>query len=154
MLIIILNLSFTFFINFSFYKCRGLISNPCIGKKVCWGHTWKRKLYVSLFDDIDSRVSELFTNTIDAFNESDATKASLAWKYERKIVKECDKIVENLTKSEFSVNEAVCFTLIARYFKRLSAHLANIATSVILPLSDLDYYDEQRRDDIGEIEDI
>jgi phosphate uptake regulator len=51
---------------------------------------------------------------------------------------------KELAKSEMSVNEAVCFTLIARYFKRIVAHLVNIATSVVLPLSDLDYFDEKR----------
>jgi phosphate uptake regulator len=42
------------------------------------------------------------------------------------------------------VEEAVCFALIARYFKRLASHLTNIATSVVLPLSELDYYDERK----------
>jgi hypothetical protein len=35
----------------------------------------------------------------------------------------------------------------ARYFKRIAAHLTNIATSVILPLTDLDYFDERRSED-------
>jgi len=42
------------------------------------------------------------------------------------------------------VNQAVCIALTARHLKRIVAHLVNIATSVILPLSDLDYYDEKR----------
>ena len=59
----------------------------------------------------------------------------------------CDKIVEQLVHSDLSVNEAVCFTLIARHFKRIVAHLVNIATSVVLPLSELDYFDERRAND-------
>jgi two-component system alkaline phosphatase synthesis response regulator PhoP len=51
---------------------------------------------------------------------------------------------ELIAKSSLSVNEAVCLALMARHFKRIVAHLTNIATSVILPLSDLDYYDERR----------
>jgi len=42
---------------------------------------------------------------------------------------------------------AVCFALIAKHFKRIVAHLVNIATSVILPLSDLDYFDERRKNE-------
>jgi len=47
--------------------------------------------------------------------------------------------------------EAVCFTLIARHFKRIVAHLVNIVTSVVLPLSDLDYFDEKKNK--GEVRD-
>ena len=39
---------------------------------------------------------------------------------------------------------AVCFALVARHFKRIMGHLVNIATSVVLPLSDLDYFDERK----------
>jgi phosphate uptake regulator len=101
--------------------------------------------YQGLFNEMDKEISELFTQTKEAFIESDETKASSSWDYERKIVKKCDKIIEQLAKGNFSVNESVCLTLIARYFKRLTAHLTNIATSVILPLSELDYFDERRR---------
>ena len=64
---------------------------------------------------------------------------------ENKIAKECDKIIEKVATSKLSVNEAVCFALIARHYKRLVAHLSNIATSVVLPISDLDYFDERRK---------
>ncbi|MFC1631268.1 phosphate uptake regulator PhoU [Candidatus Omnitrophota bacterium] len=106
--------------------------------------------FTELFDEMDEQILALFAATKDAFINSDEAKAKLAWQYERKIVKPCDQIVEKLSKSSLSVNEAVCFTLIARYFKRIAAHLANIATSVILPISDLDYYDEDKRIEVKE----
>lgn len=102
------------------------------------------KLFTSYFDGIDKDILTLFEQTKKAFIEADEDRAKLTWSYETKIAKDCDKIVGKLTKSELSVNEAVCFALIARHFKRLAAHLVNIATSVILPLSDLDYFDERR----------
>ncbi len=55
-------------------------------------------------------------------------------------------LIEKVAKGDnLSTNEAVCFALTARYFKRITAHLSNIATSVVLPLSELDYFDEKRR---------
>jgi hypothetical protein len=42
---------------------------------------------------------------------------------------------------------AVCFALAARHFKRIVAHLVNLATSVVLPYSDLDYFDERRKNE-------
>lgn len=106
-----------------------------------------KKTYDRFFNKIDSEIFNLFEKTKEAFVESDEKKATSAWKYESKIVKRCDKIVEELAKSNLSINEGVCFTLIARYFKRLAAHLTNIATSVVLPINELDYYDERRKEE-------
>jgi len=100
--------------------------------------------YSSLFSGTEEELLNLFQKTKEAFIESDEDKATSAWHYETKIVKRCDEIIQTLAKGSLSVNEAVCFTLMARYYKRLAAHLTNIATSVILPISDLDYFDEKR----------
>jgi len=105
-----------------------------------------KEKYLELFDSVETEISELFKETKKAFIESDETKAAKAWDYKTKIAKRCDQIIEKLAASNLTVNEAVCFTLIARYFKRITAHLTNIATSVILPLTDLDYFDEKRRE--------
>lgn len=100
--------------------------------------------YQRLFNNIEREISELFKGTKKAFIESDEAKAAKSWEYKTKIAKRCDQIIEKLAKSNLPVNDAVCFTLMARYFKRITAHLTNIATSVILPLTDLDYFDEKR----------
>ncbi|UCD48606.1 MAG: hypothetical protein JSW27_13855 [Phycisphaerales bacterium] len=102
------------------------------------------ELFRRYFDDLDKDVSTLFQLTREAFVDSDETKAQMAWGYENKVAKWCDNVVRELANSDLSVNEAVCFSLIARYLKRIVAHLVNIATSVVLPLSDLDYFDEKR----------
>lgn len=101
--------------------------------------------YEGLFDNLDAEILELFKQTREAFIESNEAQATLAWTKETKIVKSCDAIVKQLATCSLSVNEAVCYTLMARYYKRLAAHLTNIATSVILPISDLDYFDEKRK---------
>jgi len=105
-----------------------------------------KEKYQELFDETENDILNLFKETKQAFIESDEAKAAKAWDYKIKITKLCDHIIEKLAKSDLSVNEAVTFTLMARYFKRLTAHLTNIATSVILPLTDLDYFDEKRKE--------
>jgi len=117
------------------YEVTTMIENPLSKEK-----------YKELFSNIEEEISELFKETTKAFIESDEAKAAGTWEYKTKISKYCDQIIEKLAKSNLSVNEAVCFTLIARYFKRITAHLTNIATSVILPLTDLDYFDEKRKE--------
>ena len=95
--------------------------------------------------EMDKEILTLFSLTREAFVESDEDKSELAWGYEERMKKRCDTAVAELAHSELPVNEAVCLTLVARHFKRIIAHLTNIATSVVLPLSDIDYFDERRR---------
>ncbi|NQT75909.1 MAG: hypothetical protein HQ566_05240 [Candidatus Omnitrophica bacterium] len=104
-----------------------------------------RELYSKLFNVMEKDILELFKKTKEAFIESDEAQARTSWKFETKIKNRCNEIIEKAAKSNLTVNEAVCFALTARYFKRIAAHLTNIATSVIVPLSDLDYFDEKHR---------
>ncbi len=106
-----------------------------------------RALFTEYFNHIDKDILGLFEQTRDAFVRADEAKAKLAWSYEKGIAKECDRIVERAAHSDLPVNQAVCFALLARHFKRIMAHLVNIATSVILPLSELDYFDERTVND-------
>lgn len=105
-----------------------------------------KEKYLKLFNNIENEISELFEQTKKAFIESDEEKAANSWGYKREISQRCDGIIKELANSNLAINEAVCFTLMARYFKRIAAHLTNIATSVIVPLSDLDYFDEKRKE--------
>jgi phosphate transport system protein len=103
-----------------------------------------KEKYTELFNQIEAEISQLFEDTKKAFIESDEEKAAKSWGHKLEINRRCDRILEKLAKSNLTVNEAVCFTLMARHFKRIASHLTNIATSVILPLTDLDYFDEKR----------
>jgi len=102
------------------------------------------ELFAQYFNKLDKDIANLFKETKEAIMESSDNKAESSWDYKTRITKKCESILKKLAMSNLSVNETVCFTLIARYFKRISAHLTNIATSVVLPLSDLDYFDEKR----------
>jgi len=102
-----------------------------------------RKEYSEYFGELDKDIIALFGNTRDAVFNADEEKARTAWDVENRIAKLCDSLVERIAKSSLSNNRAVCFALIARHFKRIVAHLTNIATSTILPLSDIDYFVEQ-----------
>lgn len=99
--------------------------------------------FKNLFGNIDNEILDFFKETKDAFIQSDENKAISSWDYQKAIKIKCEEIIKKLSNSNLSVNEAVCFTLMTRYFKRLTGHLTNIATSVILPIDKLDYYDER-----------
>lgn len=105
----------------------------------------ERKRFEELFDHIDKKILEVFVKTQKAFIESDEKLAKELLYLEVDIAKKCDENLDQLAKSDLPTNEAVCLALLARYFKRITAHLANIGSSVIVPISDLDFFDEKLR---------
>jgi phosphate transport system protein len=101
-----------------------------------------RETYKGLFGNLDDDISSLFEKTKKAFIESDEEQATSTWEDQRKIKTRCNEILDTLLKSDLPVNEAVCFSLMTRYYKRIASHLTNIATSVVVPLEKLDYFDK------------
>ena len=109
----------------------------------------KRTHFSEFFNGIDKKILQQFDKTVKAFMGSDEKVAKEILSIERGIVLDCDDILKKLAKGNLPTNEAVCLALLARYFKRVSAHLANIGSSVILPVSDLDFFDEKLRREKG-----
>lgn len=103
-----------------------------------------REEYSEYFGELDRDIVALFGYTREAIFNADEEKARMAWDVENRTSKLCDSLVERIAKAPLSTNHAVCFALIARHYKRIVAHLANIATSSIVPVSDIDYFDERR----------
>lgn len=101
--------------------------------------------YEQYFNNLHGDLLNFFKETKKAFVESDENIAALTWEYKDKISKQCDQAIDDVASSDLSTNEAVGIALIARHYKRLSSHLVNIATSVILPIDELDYFDERKK---------
>ena len=99
--------------------------------------------YRELFGTMEQSIQKLYKDTKKAFMEENEDLAVNSWTIKKEIGKGCDRIIESLAKSTtLTVNQAVCFTLMARHYKRIISHLTNIATSVVLPIADLDYYNK------------
>lgn len=103
-----------------------------------------KAVYTKYFDGLEKKIMALFAETKKVFLESYNSEEHSSWIHETTIGKSCDALLPELVKSDLDVNNAVCMALIARYYKRVAAHLINIATSVIVPISDLDYLDEKK----------
>ena len=102
-----------------------------------------RNLFNDLLLDIDKKIMEEFRETKQAFIKSDKDTARNIFKIEREVSLKCEEAVRKLANGNYPTRIAVCMTLVARHFKRISAHLSNIGSSVILPLQDLDFFDEK-----------
>lgn len=106
------------------------------------GEPLRKEHYGRRFGKVLSEADELFGPTAEAFRTSDKELGHDAVEKARGVAKECDVIIEALLEDAIPCRDAVLFTLLARYLKRLCLHLSNIATSVVMPLHRLDYFDE------------
>jgi len=97
------------------------------------------------FGDIPQQIMGCFADTAKAFVESDEALARSVVRCQRGVAARCEQIWLELARSDLSPNHAVCLAVSARFMKRIALHLANIATAVVMPVSDLDYWDEAGR---------
>ena len=86
------------------------------------------------------RILGFFDLTREAFLAGDKDKASIVMKEHREVRKVCDNAIRGALESG-SVDKAgaVVMVLFSRYLKRTSAHLKNIASSVVQPFDDIGY---------------
>lgn len=100
--------------------------------------------YQKPLDMISERLSGLFKELIEATRDSNEAQAHRIITAAREIGGTCDSLIEALLGEEEAVefHEAVAYSLLARHYKRVSSHLANIATAVTGRLEDLDFPSE------------
>lgn len=99
-----------------------------------------QKIFKELLGDIDDQITEMFVSAKQAFMNSDEKLAESVGNQKRILAKKCEEVIQNIANSKMKVREAVAYALIARYYKRINSHLGNIATTVVLPFSDIGYY--------------
>lgn len=100
--------------------------------------------YAQPLDDIRQEIEPLFARTREAFVDGDRKLARAVMNTASRLRGRCDLIVRQLltADSALAADEAVAYVLLARFYKRVSAHLANIASGVVAPVPMLDYCDE------------
>ncbi|MFC1800695.1 phosphate uptake regulator PhoU [Nanoarchaeota archaeon] len=90
--------------------------------------------YVKLLTGWDCEIKRFFALTKEALDNSDTEKAKQIMERYFVMSKEIDEAIMKLAKDKkMSVEKAVTIVLLARYLKRVGAHLYNIASSVANP---------------------
>jgi len=107
------------------------------------GKIQKEEPYYERLVQISQKVDYLFTNVSEAYRTSDATKARQLVEESMQAQALCDSNVKELLLAK-SVGEHVAYAVLSRYYKRGLAHLANIATSIFMPVTKIDFFDEIR----------
>jgi phosphate transport system protein len=95
------------------------------------------------FKDIQADIDWAFKRVGEAFVKGDEEEGQRIVNKTRAVARICDEVIEDiLENSDLGLRQGVAYALLARYFKRFAAHLGNIATSLVMPVHKLDYYDE------------
>lgn len=104
----------------------------------------------SVGDDLEEltrhreHVAQLITWTLDAFTTEDADKVHELISTIRDDAAHYDSHVLHFVQSEMPSRHAAPRALFYRYIKRLSLHLSNILSSVVMPVDRLDFYRREK----------
>ena len=91
-------------------------------------------------------VGQLITDAADVFEVKDSAVAEHLIAKADGFLDDYDDHVRAAYKSEGPVADAVARALFYRYLKRITAHVMNLLTSLVVPIDRLDYYDEAKED--------
>lgn len=99
--------------------------------------------YYDRLVQIKNKVLSLFDEVLQAYKTTDKEKARQIVEEAYEHQKLCDQNVRELLLAKPEEN-SVAYALLCRFFKRSLAHLSNIATSVFMPVTKIDFFDEIR----------
>jgi phosphate uptake regulator len=109
-------------------------------------HNYPEKLCGSYCDRIrklEIEITKNFIQTIKAFKEADEVLGEEVMQSHAKLAPEIEQIIEDILNDKtLSGREAVIYALLVRFLKRVSAHLKNVASSVVNPFHRLGYRPE------------
>lgn len=85
-------------------------------------------------------VGEYHVAVRQAFSSEDKEQAAEALKTHKRIRNICDAVVEQAFASDsLDKNDALVFVMYARYLKRITAGMKNVATTVVMPFDRIGY---------------
>lgn len=99
--------------------------------------------YVDECCKMHQMIHPMFQQTIDAFIDSRLDEATEVMERHKEIKANCDQLIRALvTEADLPHEKCLVLTLLSRYFRRVSAHLSNIASSVVNPFDEIGFDDE------------
>lgn len=99
--------------------------------------------YVEELREIHSIVLENFSKTINAYTNEDKEIGKEVMETHANLAVRCEDIIDKIIDDEkIGSRMGIILVLLARYLKRVSAHLKNVASSVVNPFYMLGYKPE------------
>ncbi len=104
----------------------------------------------SALHEIAEFVEHLAAAAGDAYSQADRERAEQLVKEGRQMCRRCDQLLCDIARSTMSAADAVDLTLATRYYKRITGHLMNLLSSLLVPFDEIDFlgkiYSERERD--------
>ena len=104
-----------------------------------------RGLYRDRLAEPAEEIAAIFGQCRQAFVDSDEEMAGKVIKKAKAQGRDFEDMIREITTSQLGTQDAVCLVLVLRFFKRLVAHMSNIATTVVMPIDMIDFYDEPEK---------
>lgn len=101
-----------------------------------------RSLYAQHLKGYADVMRDTMLETTEAFAESDEARCREIITLARAKAHELEDSIAGITRSDLKTSDAVCLVLVMRFYKRIFMHLCNIATTVVMPVDKMDYFDE------------
>jgi phosphate uptake regulator len=101
-----------------------------------------RDLYRRWLLEPTDTIAGLFRQTSEAFLNSDEAMAGTVIKTTKHQGRNLENGIREITASDIPTRDAVCLVLVLRFYKRLVAHMSNIASTVVMPVDLIDFYDD------------
>lgn len=98
--------------------------------------------YTRLLAEIQQDVAKNFDEMRRSFDDADQKRADEVMKRHGQISHRCEELIKRMAASDLLGEKAVSYTLLTRYLKRVSAHVANIASSIVNPVEKIDFVRE------------
>jgi phosphate uptake regulator len=100
--------------------------------------------YAKPLDEVRREVQAMFEQARQAIGQASEDTARSVIDRAGQIRRKCEDLIHQLLQEhhELDTDEAVAYSLLARHYKRVTAHLSNICTAVVSPIDMLDFHDE------------
>lgn len=105
------------------------------------------------FDHLDGyreRVGQLMEDATTVFASRDAEGAQRLVDKADAFLDDYDSNVKAAFQSDGPASDAVARALYFRFLKRITAHVMNLMTALVVPIDRLDYYDEAKEDRVDQ----
>ena len=91
---------------------------------------------------IRERVEHAFRSCADVFSHSRKDEAMELIQQGRETARQCDRLITEIGRGNHDAATTTALILGTRYYKRIGGHVLNVLSSVVVPLDEVDYYDE------------
>jgi Na+/phosphate symporter len=91
-------------------------------------------------------VGQLIDDAAATFGSQDEAQAQKLIDKADGFLLDYDQKIKAAFRSEGTADQAVARALYYRYLKRITAHIMNMLTAIVMPIERLDYYDEAPED--------